>query len=259
MDTPIVTRAEWGAEHGTGSLDPGPEPRVVIHHSYRPALKPDATPAEERAAWRGIERYHVESNGWAGIGYNFGVAPSGRIYEGRGWKYRGAHAGPMNGSSIGICLLIDGSVQEPPEAAIGAVRELIALGLQLGEIAEGYEVSGHRDHMPRTCPGEKVYARLQEFRHDAAPSEVVIPPVEPDIVERDRPRPTAPPLDLERIEAPTPAHVEEIARVRRLSPEQIGAGIVVAEVLLRGVLGGKEAGLKAAADALSDWIRARRP
>ena len=161
----IVARSEWGAKHGRGALDPGPEPRVVIHHSYRPALNPDATPLEEQAAWASIERHHVLTNGWAGIGYNFGVAPSGRVYEGRGWEYRGAHAGPVNGSSIGICLLINGRVTEPTAAMVGAVRRLIRLGLDLGEIAPDYTVSGHRDHMAgRTCPGEKVYRMLESFR-----------------------------------------------------------------------------------------------
>src|SRR5690606_21800431 len=106
LRTAPVPRERWGAEHGRGDLDPGPEKRVVIHHSFRPALDPNATPEEERAAVRAIERFHVENNGWAGIGYNWLVAPSGRIYEGRGWKFRGAHAGPVNGESIGICLLI---------------------------------------------------------------------------------------------------------------------------------------------------------
>lgn len=164
----IISRSEWGARYGRGSLDPGAEQRVVIHHSYKPALSPNAHPSQERAAVQGIELYHVRTNGWAGIGYNFLVAPSGRVYEGRGWQYKGAHAGPVNGTSIGICLLIDGTVTEPNEDMIHAVRELIREGLDLGELAEDYQVSGHRDHMARTCPGEKVYARLQEFRHDAA-------------------------------------------------------------------------------------------
>lgn len=168
----ITTRAEWDATHGTGTLDPGPEPRVIIHHAYRPALSPDATVEQEVAAIQGIERHHIKpvsqgGLGAVGIAYNFLAAPSGRIYEGRGWKYRGAHAGPVNGDSIGICLLIDGTVDEPTPAMIQAVRALIAHGVELGEVATDYGVSGHRDHMARECPGDKVYARLQEFRHDA--------------------------------------------------------------------------------------------
>lgn len=169
----ISTRAEWDAAHGTGALDPGPEARVVIHHSYRPALPANATVAQEMSAIRGIERFHVLTNDWDGIGYNFLAAPSGRIYEGRGWKFRGSHAGPVNGDSIGVCLLIDGTVDEPNLAMVEAVRSLIAHGVELGEVAPGYTITGHRDHMARTCPGDKVYARLQDFRHDAEPEPIV--------------------------------------------------------------------------------------
>lgn len=170
----IIPRSEWGARHGRGTADPGPEGRVVIHHSYSPALDERATPIEERHAVRGIEAYHVGKNGWSGIAYNWLVAPSGRVYEGRGWKFRGAHAGPVNGDSIGVCLMIDGNVQEPSDAMIRAVRELVRTGIEEGEIRPDYTLSGHRDHMQRECPGEKVYRRLQEFRHDHAAT----PPVD---------------------------------------------------------------------------------
>lgn len=164
----VVTRQEWGAKFGSGVLDPGPEQHVVIHHSYIPSLTAEATPAQERAAWRGIERFHVKVNEWDGIGYNFGAAQSGRLYEGRGWSYRGSHAGPVNGKSIGICILIDGTTTEPTDQVIIAVRSLISEGIRNNEISPTYKVSGHRDWMKeRTCPGDKLYARLQEFRHDA--------------------------------------------------------------------------------------------
>lgn len=163
-------REEWGAKAGRGSMDPGPEEHVVIHHSYRPALLPAMSVSQERAAIRGIERYHTapepRGNGWEGIGYNFLVAPSGRVYEGRGWKYRGAHAGPVNRNSIGVCLLIDGTTMDPNKEMIDSVRELIADGIALGEIAPDYRITGHRDWMDRTCPGGLVYKRLHEFRHD---------------------------------------------------------------------------------------------
>jgi hypothetical protein len=247
----IEPRKVWGAKHGRGSLDPGPESLVVIHHAHKPALTVHATVEQEREAVRSIERYHVgPPNNWEGIGYNFLVSPAGRIYEGRGWRYQGAHAGPVNPRSEGVCLLIDGQTTEPSMASILAVRALIREGLITGEIARDYTISGHRDHMPRTCPGDRVYARLQEFRHDAI---AIVPSLAIPL--------TPPQLDLRRIERPAPAHVEEIARVRRLTPDEIHPGLAVAEVLLRGVAEAAEeevrAAVKRAADALSEWILAR--
>ncbi|MQA90395.1 MAG: hypothetical protein GEU90_09175 [Gemmatimonas sp.] len=255
LRTDPISRDEWGSEHGRGDLDPGAEKRVVIHHSFRPALEADATPDEERAAVLGIERFHVESNGWAGIGYNWLVAPSGRIYEGRGWKFKGAHAGPVNGESIGVCLLIDGSQTDPSDRSIAAIRDLIADGVALGEISPDYVLSGHRDHMDRTCPGDKVYARLQAFRHDAGGPR-------PEVVARPEAHPAEDDtLRLDKIEIPRREHVDLIARQSHLSADAIGPGLRVAELLLRGV--GAAAGARgrgvptAVADALAAWRRGR--
>lgn len=172
---PIITRHDWQATHGVGSLDPGPEGNVVIHHTYKPALLASATKEQEAAAVLGIEHHHTHVQKWAGIGYNFLVAPSGRIYEGRGWKYRGSHAGPINGDSIGIALMIDGNRQTPSDAMIASVQQLIAMGVRLGEIATGYKISGHRDHMARECPGDIIYGMLDQFY---PPPSVAIPDVD---------------------------------------------------------------------------------
>lgn len=245
----IVSRAAWGAKFGLGDLDPGPEARVVIHHSYRPALFETDSVAADTAV-RSIERYHAITNGWAGIGYNFLVAPNGRVYEGRGWEHRGAHAGPVNGTSIGICLLIDGSVTEPNEASIWAVRELIRVGLAEGHLSADYVLSGHRDHMPRTCPGELVYARLQEFRHDAVREFL---PLEPEVTALLSHPPTGR-LNLEKIAIPRREHVEGIVKARRLSPEAVKAGYTVVEVLLRAGAAGNTGGRRAVAKEVADVL-----
>lgn len=201
----IIARATWGARFGRGSPDPGAEGRVVIHHSQRPHLEAGATYGAEVQAIRGIEEFHVKTNGWDGIGYNFLVAPSGRVYEGRGWANKGAHAGPgVNGTSIGICLLIDGERTSPSDRMIQAVRALITRGIRNGEISERYVLSGHRDHMGTTCPGGKVYARLQDLRHDAVtvrPAERAIPRVVPRVVVEAEQRPAAPAI-VEEVEVP---------------------------------------------------------
>jgi len=77
------------------------------------------------------------------------------------------------------------------------------------------------------------------------------------VVERTQPAPAIP-LRLDLIHAPRPEHVDEIARVRRLTADEIHEGLQVAEVMLRGVIAaGRDHAAKAAADALSDWIRRR--
>jgi N-acetylmuramoyl-L-alanine amidase len=42
---------------------------------------------------RNIQNFHMNTNGWADIGYNFCIGDPGQVYEGRGYGRHGAHAG----------------------------------------------------------------------------------------------------------------------------------------------------------------------
>jgi len=134
---------------------------------------------------RGIELYHVRSNGWNDIGYNFLVDRFGTIYEGRfGGIDRnvvGAHALGFNTGSVGIAVLGSYGSTAPSRAAQDAVARLIAWRLDLAHVdptssvsvvsggSERYPsgttvqlraVSGHRDTGSTECPGDQLYGRL---------------------------------------------------------------------------------------------------
>lgn len=249
----IITRSQWGASYGQGAAVPRrPVRGVVVHHAYRPNLTHGLSEAVVRGHVQTVERHHVITNGWAGIGYNFMIDQDGRIWEGRGWGRAGAHAGDaaINRDSVGICFLIDGQTCDPTEQAWRACEALIREGVRLGELAPDYLVTGHRDHRSTTCPGERVYRQLDRLRG----LKVVTPSLS---------IPAPPPLVLERIEVPRPEHVTEILRVRQFTPEMAAAGLSVAEVLLRGVQraasGDRAAAVKSVADALADWLKSRHP
>ena len=74
-----------------------------VHHTAGPN---DYSPAQAAAIMRGIELYHVKSNGWNDIGYNFLVDRYGTVYEGRygGIEQNviGAHARGFNTGSVGV-------------------------------------------------------------------------------------------------------------------------------------------------------------
>lgn len=160
----FTSRRQWGARYQLGTALGGTRRHVLIHHSASPHLEAIAPVDTEIAAVRGIERYHAVNNGWAGIGYNWLVAPSGRVYEGRGWNRVGAHCPGMNTRSYGVCILMNAERFPPTVQAIGGVRELIRAGISGGYVHIAYRVAGHRDHDKGTeCPGDRLYAVLDRF------------------------------------------------------------------------------------------------
>ena len=188
----VVMRAAWGADESIRRAAPAyaSEVRfVIVHHT---AGTNDYTRAQAPAIVRGIERFHVTSNGWNDIGYNFLVDRFGTVYEGRyGGVDRnviGAHALGFNTGSVGIALIGSYGTTPPSKAALDALERLIAWRLDLAHVdptssltvtSGGSEkfvngvpvqlraVSGHRDTGSTECPGNLLYARLGEIASQA--------------------------------------------------------------------------------------------
>ncbi|XP_063228358.1 peptidoglycan-recognition protein 2-like [Bacillus rossius redtenbacheri] len=154
----MVTRAEWGARNPQGAVEPlavSPAPFVVIHHGGTRTYC--TTQAECSRVTRGYQNYHMDTQGWADIGYNFLVGEDGRVYEARGWDRTGAHAPPFNNQSVGICVIGDFSDRLPNEAAMRALQQLVWCGVQKGELSAQYGLLGHRQARPTLCPGDALY------------------------------------------------------------------------------------------------------
>jgi peptidoglycan recognition protein len=172
----VITRREWGAQHGNGSAISGSVGLVVVHHFASPDVPITATAPTEVAAMRSVERHHAVTNEWAGIGYNFVVFRSGRLYEGRGWGRAGAHTAGRNSSSVGIACAWDGRKHPVSPMAATAIRGLIAQGIKLGRIRERFDLHGHRDYAQTACPGPEIYGMLDSLR----PQEEQDPEIEPE-------------------------------------------------------------------------------
>ena len=181
----IVPRSAWGANEAIRRGPPTYAPAVrlaIVHHT---AGSNDYSRAEAAAIVRGVQLFHVRSNGWNDIGYNFLVDRFGTIYEGRyGGVDRnvvGAHALGFNTGSVGIALLGTYGNAKPSAAAQDAIGRLLAWRLDLAHVdpaatltfvsggSERYAVdapvtlravSGHRDTGSTECPGNALYARL---------------------------------------------------------------------------------------------------
>ena len=185
---PIISRDAWG---GTELLRRN-HPRyasavrlVIVHHTATPN---NYSPDQAAAIVRGIDVYHVRSNGWDDIGYNFLIDRYGQVYEGRyGGITRnviGAHALGFNTGSVGIALIGNFTRTKPTAVAVQSLERLIAWRLDLAHVdpastltyvSGGSErwragtkvklraVSGHRDTGSTTCPGNFLYAQLNQI------------------------------------------------------------------------------------------------
>ncbi|GAB3808323.1 peptidoglycan-binding protein [Micromonospora zhanjiangensis] len=147
----ILPRWRWGARPPREVVRVATGQRVgfTVHHSASP---PTATV-------RAIQNYHMDSNGWSDIGYNFLVDTAGRVYEGRGWDVEGAHASGHNVTHIGACFI--GSDGDVTTAALRSLRALYERANQhVGRtLAKTYH--GQLPGNATDCPGSQLRTWVQ--------------------------------------------------------------------------------------------------
>ena len=191
----ILTRAQWGADESIRRGTPDYTSTVKVGFVHHTASSNDYTATQAAAMVRGIYAYHVKSNGWSDIGYNFLVDRYGRAYEGRAGgidRYvLGAHTGGFNVDSFGVSLLGDFSTVPPSDETMATVSRILAWKLgsayrdprgkavltsagggtskhRAGAQVTFDVVSGHRDAGNTSCPGATTYARLPALRSSVA-------------------------------------------------------------------------------------------
>jgi N-acetylmuramoyl-L-alanine amidase len=105
---------------------------------------------------------HAARAGWAGIGYSWLVA-DGKVLEGRGVGRQGSHTQGWNSSSYGICIVGNYSVSEPSHDDLNAVAWLLNYGYQQGWFARAELSGGHRDVGSTSCPGDRLYRKIDHI------------------------------------------------------------------------------------------------
>ena len=89
----IIPRLSWGADESIRRARPlyaSSLAFALVHHTVN---SNDYGPGDSAALVRGIQAFHIFSNGWCDIGYNFLVDRFGQVFEGR--------KGGMNKAVIG--------------------------------------------------------------------------------------------------------------------------------------------------------------
>ncbi|HSR25522.1 MAG TPA: peptidoglycan recognition protein, partial [Candidatus Eisenbacteria bacterium] len=191
----IYTRAQWGADESLRNSGPRYSSTIkggFVHHTdgangYSSSDVPKII--------RGIYAYHVLSNGWSDIGYNFLVDRFGRIWEGRyGGMDRpviGAHTAGFNTDTFGVAAIGNYDTTAAPSAMLSGIARVMAWKLSLhyrnpngtmtltsgggdtnrypaGTVVTKPTISAHRDMGYTACPGQYLYAQLATIRSQAA-------------------------------------------------------------------------------------------
>ncbi|MFD0036600.1 peptidoglycan recognition protein [Streptomyces anulatus] len=196
---PIVSRAAWKADESLSTEAPDyldQVKAVFVHHT---AQTNAYSCADSAAIVRGLHTYHVKSNGWKDLGYNFIVDKCGTVFEGRkGGVDRpvmGAHTYGFNRDTTGIAVIGMYTGTKAATAATTSVARVAAWKLgqykadpagsvQLTAGANGTNmdrkqfiagsqyafprISGHRDGFATECPGLSLYGQLPAIRSLAA-------------------------------------------------------------------------------------------
>ncbi|XP_016958946.1 peptidoglycan-recognition protein LC isoform X3 [Drosophila biarmipes] len=160
----IVKVAQWGGRPAKAKLTTQnlPVNRAVISHTA-------AEGCESRevcsARVRVVQSFHMDSWDWDHIGYNFLVGGDGRVYEGRGWEYVGAHTKGYNTGTIGISFIGTFTRQKPNERQLKACQLLLEEGVRLKKLTPKYRLYGHRQLSATESPGEELYKIIQKWPH----------------------------------------------------------------------------------------------
>jgi N-acetylmuramoyl-L-alanine amidase/Secretion system C-terminal sorting domain len=177
-----ITRTQWNCPQGQGQVSgvgtSAAVTHLIVHHSDGPN-----TSTNWNATVLSIWNYHVGTNGWSDIGYNWLITPDGTLYEGRGSNslddnVTGAHFCGTNGSTMGVCMVGTYTSADITAAARATLNKVLAwkcckanippIGTALHS-SSGLtlnRISGHRDGCATDCPGNTFYATLPQLRTD---------------------------------------------------------------------------------------------
>ncbi|MBL8208709.1 MAG: N-acetylmuramoyl-L-alanine amidase, partial [Blastocatellia bacterium] len=182
---PVITsRTAWGCPDGQNNPRATPSyttvTHLIVHHTAG-----SNTASDWAAVVRAIWNFHIFTNGWSDIGYNYLIDPNGVIYEGRagGDNVIGAHFSCQNSGTMGVAMLGTFTSVQPSTTALNSLKEILSWKADQRSIDPSastfhngmqqalQNISGHRDGNGLTrsctateCPGETFYPLLPNLR-----------------------------------------------------------------------------------------------
>ena len=126
--------------------------KLTIHHS---GVKTELH-TDERAALRGMQRFHQDERKWGDLAYHFIVGPSGSVYQGRDTAYAADTATNYKPTGhVTICVLGNFDQQRPTAAALRGLTDLICALLNEFQLTPT-DIRTHQQLASTACPGRKL-------------------------------------------------------------------------------------------------------
>lgn len=159
-----MCRDEWGARPALAGGRAHTITRLTVHHSA--VVLDDGD--DPTAHLRSYQALHQDTNGWIDIAYHVAVDRAGTAYELRDPGLAGDTNTDYDPAGHFLVLAIGNfEVQDPTEAQLAGVARVLRWGEQTFGAALD-TTSGHRDHAATACPGQALYAAIDDLEQRAA-------------------------------------------------------------------------------------------
>ncbi|XP_017956083.1 peptidoglycan-recognition protein SD [Drosophila navojoa] len=160
----IVPRADWHARPPSGAMTAMSLPlgRAVIAHTAGRSCTDDQSCAEQVAS---IQTYQMIRLKYSDISYHYLVGGNGRVYEARSPSQQGAIAAGNNANSLAIAFIGNFDLESPTDAALAAAQSLLEHAVSQGELAQNYDLLGHRQLSATKSPGDALYTIIKSWPH----------------------------------------------------------------------------------------------
>jgi len=160
----FVSRSGWHARAPTG-VTALPRPDELVFHYSGMNADEQADHKNCAARVRGVQNYHMDSNGWCDIAYNFLVCKHGYIYQGRGWYTRSAAQGTNSGNDgyIAVCFLGDDTAARDDVTSAGRAAFKRVFARYKVWYGKSPILRPHSFFSSTSCPGDQLRAWLKSL------------------------------------------------------------------------------------------------
>lgn len=165
----LWTREEWNPRDPRPMSPNAALREVFIHHTTNQGAEGIDSLAEQKAAMRATQDYHMLVRGWSDIAYHYivfqpqGGLENARVFQARETRYVPAGQEGHNTGTVPICVY--GNFQRDDGVKPETITAIVRLIKHIEHHHDGSlaTVGGHRDVVGTTCPGDTLYAKVPEI------------------------------------------------------------------------------------------------